>query len=38
MKMNDYYKIAKAAYAKYGIDTEIALQSTAKIVGRAMMW
>ena len=38
MKMNDFYEIAKAAYAKYGIDTESALQSTAKIPVSVHCW
>ena len=38
MKMNDFYQIAKAAYAKYGIDTESALQSTAKIPVSVHCW
>ena len=38
MKMNDFYQIAKAAYAKYGIDTENALQSTAKIPVSVHCW
>ena len=36
--MNDFYEIAKAAYAKYGIDTESALQSTAKIPVSVHCW
>ena len=36
--MNDFYQIAKAAYAKYGIDTESALQSTAKIPVSVHCW
>ena len=38
MKMNDFYQIAKAAYAKYGVDTENALQSTAKIPVSVHCW
>lgn len=38
MKMNDFYQIAKAAYAKYGVDTESALQSTAKIPVSVHCW
>ena len=38
MKMNDFYEIAKAAYAKYGVDTESALQSTAKIPVSVHCW
>ena len=38
MKMNNFYQIAKAAYAKYGIDTESALQSTAKIPVSVHCW
>lgn len=38
MKMNDFYEIAKAAYAQYGIDTESALQSTAKIPVSVHCW
>lgn len=36
--MNDFYEIAKAAYAKYGTDTESALQSTAKIPVSIHCW
>ena len=38
MKMNDFYEIAKAAYAQYGVDTESALQSTAKIPVSVHCW
>ena len=36
--MNEFYEIAKKAYAKYGIDTESALQSTAKIPVSIHCW
>lgn len=36
--MNDFYEIAKAAYAQYGVDTESALQSTAKIPVSVHCW